>query len=140
MGTFNIDLRGLDRVRAKLQTTDTILSRPWQATMRQAGNILLEVIRPRAPGTLGDQFVMDLDPKPVPRFVRAKISPTPTRGGFRYPFALDSSKKRVFHYRVGSRAGRLTLGWLTEAKATVRRRVGGLLRATAAGIEQEWKR
>jgi len=146
--SLTIDLRGLDKVRAKLAANDRLL-RPWAAALAGAGDIALGVLQKRAPrgktGALYRGLVLKLDPKPVPRFVKVGFvgtMPTTTsrKTGkkFRYPGALEAGAK--FHYRSGSYAGRPTKGWIGDAKRLIARLTGPLLRAAAKGIESEWRR
>lgn len=148
--SLTVDLRGLDKVRAKLAANEQLL-RPWAAVMDRAGDLLVSAGQQYAPGTLGGRFTKHLDAAPIPRFVKAEISPVPTsvaRTGktagraIRYPFVLNAgqAKTRVFHYRSGRFIGRPTAGWIQAALRLGRRQVGQLLRAAARGIEQEWSR
>jgi len=66
-----------------------------------------------------------------------------TNKGFRYPQALNYSKKikgttKRYRYRSGPKAGKLTKGWFSSARGTVTRELKKRTEALADGIKAGW--
>jgi len=146
MVALTMRVRGLDPLRAKLGVNSSLL-KPWAAAIGEAGDLLLDIARGRAPkgatGKLHAQLTKTLDPRPVPRFVKVgypKGAMPVSRGKrtFRYPGALEGSAR--YHYRSGPHAGKTTKGWLSGSLKAGQRKIGAFLRKAGAAIEQEWTR
>lgn len=81
-----------------------------------------------------------IDSGSIPIWGKVLVEGNPVGGAFRYNWALNSSKKIVYHYRSGARTGRKTLRWFTGAKATVSRRLKAGAEKLAKEIEGKWQR
>lgn len=145
MPSLTMRVRGLDPLRAKLGINSSLL-KPWAVAIGEAGDMLLEIARGRAPrgatGRLHGGLTKTLDLRPIPRFVKVGFPkgtmPTSGRKKFRYPGALEGSAR--YHYRSGPHAGKTTQGWLSGSLKAGQRKIGAFLRNAGMAIEQEWRR
>lgn len=76
--------------------------------------------------------------RPIMSSVAVRGEAGKSEGGFRYAFALNASKKRVYRYRSGPFKGRKTLGWWKAAVTVERRAVRGVVADTAKEIERNF--
>lgn len=79
-----------------------------------------------------------VDPQPFPLW--AKITADASNRGFRYGWALQASKKIVYRYRGGPRAGRPTRRWFTGARPWIRKRLAERVARMARRVESRWGR
>lgn len=141
-GKFGLtfEVKNLARVRKKLQGAP-IFAHPIANALDQAGQEIEVAAHRRAPIgptlALSSSIKRTLDPSPVPTFV--KVTANASSNGFRYPWALQSSKKRQYHYRFGVYTGRLTYRWFTGSLRGIRKKLDALISDAARRTEDEWR-
>lgn len=113
-----------------LQSQKTVVQKATDAAKARA--------KARAPGSLGRHITSKLTTRG--RTVEGIVSQgTVTNRGFRYPWALEASKKIRYRYRQGVRLGKLTYHWFTGAKSGIKGRMRFDLKAEAAGMRVWWR-
>jgi len=98
--------------------------------------------RERAPGSLGSAVTMAIERREsgggfglILGIVRVANR---TRKGFRYPWALQSSKKIRFRHRSGSRQGKLTKSWFSGARSGLHKDLKQGMADLSAAIQRKW--
>lgn len=108
----------------------------------EATDLLLQAARERAPrrrGTAVASLRREYDRRKPPLYGKVTADAT-ARGGFRYLWALNSSKRIRYRHRAGSRTGRLTRSWFTGALGLVRRQIPRLLADAERRARSWWRR
>lgn len=142
MAKFRIQVNGLKELRKKAKE-DATIGEPMRGAYTEAAAIgKAEVDRraPRMSGKTAGAVYSNVDKKPLPKWgaVRMRTVNRASRGGkFRYPWALNYSKKRKYVYRASGSG--LTFDWFTGAIRTVKDRIGGILNTAAREIEKTWQ-
>jgi hypothetical protein len=80
---------------------------------------------------------MSVDARKVPLWGRVKVETD--NEGFRYPWALQGSKRIKYRYQSGPRKGKLTKSWLSGSLGGVRSSVNADLDTAAREIEAKWQ-
>lgn len=70
-----------------------------------------------------------------PPWGRVDMRRMPTRKGFRYPGALEGSRKIPYKYRSGPHVGKLTRGWFSRSKG----RAGAYIKRVFAQADDKIK-
>ena len=98
--------------------------------------------RERAPGSLGSAITMAVERHRsgggfglLLGIVRVADR---NRKGFRYPWALQSSKKVRYRHRSGSRQGRLTKAWFSGARSGLQKELKQGMADLSAAIQRKW--
>lgn len=97
-------------------------------------------LKERAPGTLGQKVRTEVRVVGNSIIGWAGFNPTPSRGGFRYPWALQSSGRVRYKYKSGPRQGRVTKGWFSGARSGLKKMLDSLQSETAIKIMADWRR
>ncbi len=135
----------IDGLSALLKKTSDsgrhLYSYPWRKAMRAVRDLVEIRLWDRVPlgetHHLADSLHTSMDFRPVPLWVRFSADAT-GRDGFRYGWALNSSKKRTYTYRYSRRIGQPTRKWFTGALSGARAKINKLVEAAAAEIERRW--
>jgi len=139
--TVQADPGALRRLEARLDGA-YLLRDGMRRLLRQAAEEGDRAVQSRVPigGTYQLWMSIDhaVDPRPLPLW--AKVTANATNRGFRYGWALQASKKIVYRYRAGTRAGRPTRRWFSGARARVRKRLKEQVALLRRDIEAKWRR
>lgn len=136
-----IRIEGLRELLKKLDG-DAVLGQPIKHALNQIGafgETRAKQRAPRASGRLSAGISHKMDVRPIPLWTKVGYvnGAMPTNKGFRYPYALNASKKRIYHY-AGTK--KKTYRWLSGVMAQVRRQFGSLIQNAAREIESNWRR
>lgn len=139
MATFAIRVAGLEDVQRKLRA-EHLYAEPLREALREAGELVKREAEGGAPvdtGRLKSRIRLTVSKAKVPKaaFVRLNV----TKRGFRYPWALNTSRKRVYRFRSGPRRGSPTRGWFTAARDKTSPHVNAILARAARQIERQWQ-
>lgn len=139
--TVEVDKLTLKRIQAKLNPT-TLVGADLTAALRETVADGVDRIRGRAPigrtSVLASSVSGAIDHRSIPLW--GKITADASRGGFRYGWALQASKRVRYHYRHGGKTGRLTRRWFTGVKPWLRKRLEARLRTATRRVESRWAR
>ncbi len=131
MKGYTVQLRGETAIRRALRKRPL----PVDVQKRLVQELVVRVDREvmeRAPGSLASAAYGEV--KVEGDAVMGKVGIRDrTRGGFRYPWALESSKLRRYRYRSGPHVGKLTRGWVRKSRTKARKDM-------AESFERELKR
>lgn len=81
----------------------------------------------------------EVDRGAMPTWTRVRLSGSPQRGDFRYPWALNASKRIAYRHRSGSRQGKKTYRWFHGAKPAMRNAMKKSLKWLAGRVESRWR-
>lgn len=135
-----IQVKNYKEIMAKLRS-DVLLSEPWKQGMSEIGDLGYDKGQERAPrgtGGLAGSLAKKMSNKPVPTWV--KVRTNRSRKGFRYGYALNSSRRVAYHYRSGPYKGKRTYHWLTGIIDVIRGDVNRILAGVAREVEKRWAR
>ncbi len=139
--TIKVQMEGLTETLRKLEGKP-IYAEPWKRALERAVQILLGKLReesPRLSNQLANSWTGRLDSREVPRFGEVKTDQTAS-DGFRYPHALNASKRIRYRFQSGTRRGQLLYRWTLRSQRAVREQLQSLLSAAEREIESAWQR
>lgn len=139
MASINVRVDGLDACIRAVRYDELIRPDLLQGLGEAADEAAKELKRgvPVETGRARNAVKIAVSKAAVPK--RAYVRLNVTKRGFRYPWALNTSRKREYHYRSGVNRGKLTRGFVQAARNRASPRMNVILARMASRIASRWQ-
>ena len=138
---MDVKLSGANTRRVLKNLDDELYADAWRRALVKGTKKMFANARARAPRGETNQLLsnleMSVDARKVPLW--GKVDTHAERGGFRYGWALQGSKRIKYRNQSGARKGKLTKSWLSGALGGIRSEVNKDLDTAARQIEAKWR-